>query len=374
MNISVSQFPAIKYLPCLAFFMIGFYQFKLSILLFLLCYLIGILNLSKIVLCKKEFYVYICFLFFTIILYTTAYLHGSFFKGDDKAEPIAVLTFLFLAGPIFLNKDILFKKKLLTSLVFGYGFHCLVCIIYNMVFLDQFNLYGNVFNPFTGSYENSPKYANLLLIFSIYVVLMYIEASNFFKVFFLILLLIITYCGIATGSRTFLLFSFIGLLCVLFLSKNKILYFFIILLLLIYASKFLDFNEFLVFQRISEKGIESSRWDLYSSGFQMLIEKPLGGGSVDYNLFNTHWYHNVFLDIGRISGIIPVLIFLFITLYCAYLAIKSFDYFSVVLFFIVILIMQQDVIISGIYPIFLIYVFLCMYISSAPHNSKVRNL
>jgi len=58
-----------------------------------------------------------------------------------------------------------------------------------------------------------------------------------------------------------------------------------------------------------EAGIETSRYDLWIQGFYNIFENPFGGGQVDVSM-GEYWFHNLWLDIVRASGIVPLLFML----------------------------------------------------------------
>ena len=118
--------------------------------------------------------------------------------------------------------------------------------------------------------------------------------------------------------------------------------------------------EYTVFQRLYEKGLESSRWDLYNNAIYSILNNPFGGIVIEKNIYGTTWYHNFFFDIGRIAGIFPLFYFILIYISCIFKVILSNDNFLKIIFFTVFLVMQQDVIFSGIYGVFIISFFLCL--------------
>lgn len=351
----------------ICFFSMGFLIFKLTILMFVFYFILNSEKIFKKKLAVPEFVVFIILLFLTILFYLISKVNGYYLDNIDKTEPIAVITFCLVGGLIFILSDFNEKKNIVISLIAGYGFYCLFVVAYNFYILDIASVYANVYNPFSQSYENSPKFANLLILFSILIFYSFKELDKFFlKILMIILFLFTFHMGIVTGSRSFLLVNFLFLLYFIIKSNKKYLLFFLSLIfpfVFIFFSNF-DYEDFVVFQRLSEDGLESSRWDLYSAATTQIINHPFGGGLIDKNIFGTSWYHNFFLDIGRMSGIFPLICFAFIYGICLIRAFNSDDLFLKIMFFSCFLIMQQDVIFSGIYGIFIISFFLCILLFS----------
>lgn len=55
-----------------------------------------------------------------------------------------------------------------------------------------------------------------------------------------------------------------------------------------------------------EEGMATSRYNLWLQGIYNIFENPLGGGRVDLSLESTFWFHNLWLDIVRVSGVVPL--------------------------------------------------------------------
>jgi len=128
-------------------------------------------------------------------------------------------------------------------------------------------------------------------------------------------------------------------------------------------------------ERFSNKGLESSRFDLYLIGLENIIYYPFGGFTVQHQLFGTSWFHNIILDSFRVAGWIPILFFIIATMYALkglLIKNKSDDLILIVyIFLICFLIMQQDVIIEGNYLPLIIY-YLCGIVL-VTYNKKDKN-
>jgi hypothetical protein len=137
------------------------------------------------------------------------------------------------------------------------------------------------------------------------------------------------------------------------------------------SSILIHFNRLIT--RFNESGLSSSRFDLYILGLNSLLISPLGGFSPKL-IYDTNWFHNIWLDIARLGGWFSLGLLLISFLYL----IKAFCYkrkhkkfgFAVWLCFIAQLIMLQDVVLEGNYRIFIVF-----YLSSITIlcRQKVRN-
>jgi hypothetical protein len=62
----------------------------------------------------------------------------------------------------------------------------------------------------------------------------------------------------------------------------------------------------LIFKR-SESVTETDRYEYWSRGIENIFNYPFGGGGLDTS-FSSLWYHNLWLDVIRVTGIAPVFI------------------------------------------------------------------
>src|SRR5690606_33882557 len=61
--------------------------------------------------------------------------------------------------------------------------------------------------------------------------------------------------------------------------------------------------------RFMDAGINSPRFMLWLQGLEELATRPFGGFEVDRTIDDVAYFHNVWIDFGRIAGWVPVLIF-----------------------------------------------------------------
>ena len=192
----------------ICFFSMGFFIFKITLAMFCLYFLININRFSKYKLFKKECLLYFNFIFLIIFFYIVAKINGFYKEDFDVTEPLVVIIFCLFGGLIFLFSDYFQKKMIIISLIFGYGFYCSYTVFYNIYYLDVASVYANVYNPFTGSYENSPKFANFLIIFTVLILYLLKQSKNIFKkIIWFLFFIFIFQLGVFTGSRSFILIN-----------------------------------------------------------------------------------------------------------------------------------------------------------------------
>lgn len=63
-----------------------------------------------------------------------------------------------------------------------------------------------------------------------------------------------------------------------------------------------------VAERFSEEGLESPRYEAWLYGLGHILEEPGGGIQLDRNLFGTRWFHNLWLDVARTSGLLAMIL------------------------------------------------------------------
>jgi len=97
-----------------------------------------------------------------------------------------------------------------------------------------------------------------------------------------------------------------------------------------------------IFEHRFEHGVETPRYELWTNGFYNIFEYPLGGGKLDVTRQGmTKWFHNLWLDIVRVSGVLPLIlliIFQMLHLKSIWSILKRNDYEFLKLFIISILI------------------------------------
>jgi hypothetical protein len=222
--------------------------------------------------------------------------------------------------------------------------------------------YGRLHNPFTGEDINSPGVSNSLAMFSALIVyILFTDIGKTYRVVLSVLLLTTIVVAISLGGRAYFV-----ILCLAFFLKAVPMIFksklipatgFVALVALMVAAvsasleRMEDFDRY--YQILSyrfESGLESSRFEHYADGLGKLFLHPFGGFETDPAIEVTPYFHNVFLDNARLGGWIPLAALLLMVALAgrALPRRKNPDVrFGLYVFFISLLIMQQDVVIEG---------------------------
>ena len=302
MELSIEKFKVRNFFIFLTFFFMGFYQFNLTFIFFVISSLLLIRNLNKRKL-DKDLFIYFGLTYIGVILfYLISFINGMYDNFNNKGEVVAVLLFIVITFII-----LLFTKKdnhnaILNGFVFGLGGYSLVCLWSTMFEMNQFSAYGKVWNPFLQVYQNSPAHAiNVALL----VTMLLINIKNvkllITKVFNILLLFVCLYLGLYTGSRVFVLIFLVSLIVTFFDKKFMALLPVIILLsytVLSFFTDFIDLDSLTSLDRVTSEGSESGRYKLYELGINNLFKYPFGGYYIDNGTYGTIWNHNLFLDIS----------------------------------------------------------------------------
>lgn len=372
-----------KYLFFL-FFLLGFNKFIFYVpatILYLLVF-------------NKQWQINKSFLIFALI--NICVIIFLFLLGYDRMtpeEPLKLfIVFLFIiiaTGFLIQNRPKKIQTKMLTYYIIGFGFQASIIAGYSYLFNDGSYGYGNLYNPFTQEEINSPITSNNLSILASLVIFYLFNQSGFIRKFLLtLILLIVSGLGIFLGGRTFFIILFFALLYSVIrpLTFNKLTIIFILtaglLLVSTYISDFINID--FILKRF-ERGLESKRFLHYQHGISEFFKHPLGGYTIDESIEKTRWFHNIFLDMGRLGGWIPVGLF---TLSLIYVALKSCKKIlfanthyslAILMFLISFLILQQDTSIEGDYRAYIVMYLSSIilltknYISLKPNNRLTRN-
>ena len=345
----------------MTFLSMGFYQFNLTFLFFVISCLLLMENLNKKKL-DKSLFIYFSLTYIGVILfYLISFINGMYDNFNNKGEVVAVLLFIVITFII-----LLFTKKdnhnaILNGFVFGLGGYSLVCLWSTMFEMNQFSAYGKVWNPFLQVYQNSPAHAiNVALL----VTMLLINIKNvkllITKVFNILLLFVCLYLGLYTGSRVFVLIFLVSLIVTFFDKKFMALLPVIILLsytVLSFFTDFIDLDSLTSLDRVTSEGSESGRYKLYELGINNLFKYPFGGYYIDNGTYGTIWNHNLFLDISRMSGLIPLSLILLSFIFVARKILSNFKYVNknyLLIFSCLFVLMMQDVVFTGHYLLFIL--------------------
>lgn len=355
------------------FFLLGFNKF----ILYLPAAILYLLLLNKKWQINKSFFLFTSLNILAIIF--------VFFLGHNRMtleEPLRLfIVFFFMiivSGFLIQNKSQKIQINLLYCYILGLGSEAITIAGYTYIFNDGSYGYGNIYDPFSQKEINSPITSNNL---SILASLLLFYLFNFNKKFLskiltTFLLLIIIALAIFLGGRTFFVILLFALLYSVSrpLTINKLVLICIFIISLLLASYYIsDFINIDFILKRFEKGLESSRFSLYQEGFQKFWQYPFGGYSIDPPL-TTKWFHNIFLDMGRLAGWIPVILF---SISLAYVVLKSYkkiffanaNYNFVILMSLVsFLILQQDTSIEGDYRAYIVLFLSSIVLLSNPSS------
>lgn len=353
------------YLSFIIFFLVGFYKFNYAIVFSVLLLLLLSRRLNNNIIFYNPNMPYLIVLYIGIFLfYIISFIHGMYDNYSNLGEILAVVIFIFL-GYLFINLLELNKKHLvLAGLLFGLGSYSSYCLWYTYFELGQVSAYSKVWNPFLENYENSPPHAINIALLTVWCINSIFKKKFVEKLFFIPLVIFLILVGLYSGSRVFLLIIFFNIILNMVGSK-KIIFPIFLIIIFITIFPFLDFSDFTTFDRLNSDGLKSQRFELYYLGLENLFYYPFGGYQVDRSTFGTIWLHNIFLDVSRMAGLIPLIFFLIF-----YIGVikrtfkykKKIDKNLILIFFSSFVLMQQDVIFTGNFMLFICSIFSCFTI------------
>ncbi|MBD2781297.1 hypothetical protein [Xenorhabdus szentirmaii] len=330
--------------------------FSISLRIFSLSFIFSILTIIWYFLSKRVRVKDVSF-FISIILFYILYIVIGLNNNIDKNYFLfKSLLFLVTSSFFYLLPFLVTDEKLNNYLKFyallsiGY-----VYIIALYSYMNGFRGYNDLYDPFIKMPINSPL-ISLLAVIAYIVLCETIQKSTGNMIFLFILLTInILCCFIYLGSRA----SFI--IMIIYISFKYLLYFKGLstnkkIISIIISSSILIFfmNEvnLLKLGGFEKRGLESSRFDILKNGLNMMWDYPFGGLKVVSKYYDGLWFHNMFLDIVRVSGYIVLLYWcfiLFITSIIIVLNKKNNKKTFGLLFIILIISFSQDLAFDGHY-------------------------
>lgn len=271
---------------------------------------------------------------------------------------------------------------LLAFFISGMLSNVIYITLYNYFILGTATLYGNLFNPVTDTYVNSPGWSLMLAVGNSFFIFLSpkIDKKTLKIVFFLELVLSIA-LGTYLGGRAF--FVIYALTITLFLSSyisdTKKLFTFLTATLMVSVTAYFMTAEFYeaALSKITSKlssGIDSPRFLLWSDGFKKMLSNPLGGFKVDQSIDNVNYFHNFWLDTARIGGWLPLTISIVLFIYpLTKTFIKKNHYNKILIptFIICSAVFFQDVIIEGIWRLFVIFFLLSVIMATTKTNHRL---
>lgn len=235
--------------------------------------------------------------------------------------PLLVYSFGWTLIELRGGKDVDFIKRIIFAMLIGFGVHAFLNYISNIGvtrwLLTDF---------FTGSIQAATGSGVLnTMIFSLLAYLLFIEKDKKIKILGLVLEIVACIYSFQLGGRTQLII--LGLVFVIifffylfekkgFVPTFKIIMRLVFLVILVYIVYQLDIFSIKttiessnLLLRLEQGGLEASdqyRINSVLNGLLLLMNHPFGGQETVF------YFHNMWLDVGRVSGVFP---FLFLLLY-----------------------------------------------------------
>ena len=343
------------------FFFFGFGYSRISLpaaMLFLLIYFKNYIKFNK---------VFIIFLYLNLIFIITLFLIGS--ANMTLSNPTR--SFIGLFASTIVIAIISYKNaKYSEHLIFYYalGLFILTMAIVGYSYFENPLLYGRgkLIDPFTMTENNSPGYSNNLAIVFIVFFNHYFFSQNIVSKLIASVIMAISLLGaIFLAGRTFFLITGLFLIIYFFtmFSKKNLLQLLISVLIISLTISYFyeDIESYtkITIGRLST-GVESDRFLHWEDAMPKVLTHPMGGFKVNQRIEHTSWLHNLWLDTARTGGWIPLFALLASNLVVIYFLVKSIKkdkYFFILLLmvFMSLLIMFQDVVIEGNWNILFFY-------------------
>lgn len=293
---------------------------------------------------------------------------------------LSVMFSIVVFGGLLQQLSPIIIRNCIVILIVGIGVEALITIIYSLLQDLSYYGYGRLFNPIIDKEVNSPA-AALKIACLASLCIWYILQQTVFLKKLLLLLFVATLTLLATwlASRAYFVITFLSLVLALILNfKTKnivrvILFGTVGFLLFLMLFQNIDVSIFSRLNRL-DGSLESARFLLWKDGFAKLLTHPVGGFSVDQTIDPVRWFHNVFLDSGRLAGWLPVFSLLIFTLYSFYLFLSKrneHSLFAGFIFAIVFLLMQQDVVVEAMVR-FLVLIYFCSILLGISRPLKER--
>lgn len=345
----------------MTFFSMGFYQFQLTLLFFLISFLLLLRGFSKNTL-NKDLFIYFYLTYSGVILfYLFSFINGMYDNFNNIGEVAAVILFVLICFLLILIGKFQNYSSILNGFIFGLGGYSLICLWTTMYEIGQVTAYSKVWNPFLEVFQNSPTHAiNLALLVTLLLINIKESRKIISKIFYVSLLFVCIYFGLYSGSRVFILISIISMFFTFFNKKYLISAPFILFIAFVFFSLFEDFFEvdkLTAIDRITSEGSESGRYNLYKLGLNNLFVYPFGGYNIDSGTYGTIWNHNLFLDIARMSGLVPLFLIIFSYIFLFKKILKNLKIVNrnfLLIFVCLFILMMQDVVFTGHYMMFIL--------------------
>ena len=215
--------------------------------------------------------------------------------------------------------------KIMQFFVFGMFIKSLFITFYTYLYYPELLLKRVLFDPFSMQECNSPAISLMAVygfLFSIYS-LFKKEQKAVFKFFNIVVILLGFFIAVLLQARSFFIITIVFFIYILIIQlkfKNLlkliistlIISFFLVLINSFMSKSDNSYTEILdkLFIRFQDEKTESNRYEQWSSAIEIISNNPFGGGSTNKKIEFTYWFHNLWLDIGRTSGVIPLFLML----------------------------------------------------------------
>lgn len=342
------------------FFFLGM-GFNVYVAPFFLIYLLKDVANRKIVLDKNYVIMSTLLLLSLFFVYAIGELNIS---GEYQLSTLLVSAFyvIFVGYVINRKKEILQKYHLISFYILGVGIKSIIIVAYSALENPVLYGYALLYDPILDKEINSPNVNIALAVFSVFLLIeAMLSKKIIIKAMFLMGLALAIAAAIFTGGRAFFIILGISMVLVFaFDEKNKVFKNIIKITLIVALFGLITIvtTETQTFERQIDtfndridSGISSGRYELYEFGLQQILLHPFGGFTT-LSTSDTPYFHNLFLDIAKIGGWIPMLCMLFMM---GFVFIKIFscrEMFNIkrkltVMFICVFILMQQGVIVEG---------------------------
>lgn len=328
---------------------------------------------------------FVLYLFILLILFIVSYF---LFWTDPviplelssiKSKPIFVLFEFLFFTTFFYWFPFLTKKEMYLNVLYLFLIGMLVkssiFTIYTFFEYPDLLLSRKVMDPFKNIIVNTPGLSNMSSLSFVLAFYMLINKNQSIKLIllniFVILLALVT--GIALEARTFFIILGIGVIGILIINnyKSSFIYiiafltivFFLDMLLVSYSVNYEHYRDFL-FSRFSTEGLSSERYNHWAFAVNEIQNHPFGGAKVDHIKEIVFWYHNLWLDIARTSGLLTLLLFVIYETLIVYVGLnglykkKREIYIYLLIYFLVVIIMFVSIPMEADLALFFLHIML----------------
>lgn len=284
-----------------------------------------------------------------IYAFSVTYVTLFYYFYDYTDDQALISNLLILLLPAFIsllnpkyieNKSILFSFLIMTTL--GFFIFSVFTVIFTLVNVDLIDISGRLFiNPYNFNKINSPVLGLYLIPFLLFYSFFSLEISNVKRHRLFLLGTLITYilcCTILQNRSGFIILLF---LVPYYLFRFSSAYTAVLIFsLAISAIPLLQIEEFNsvfshIVERFNKEGAESSRFELWYQGIYLLLENPFGG--FYNNTIGHSTFHNAWLDIGRVGGVIPVIGLMVTNLYSIFIIFNTKFNVLIYLYFLILI-------------------------------------